>query len=466
MPPLRARWTTPAAKSRTLPLVLLGASVALVAGIGLSLPAVVGTDGLYSLWWGRDLVRGDLETFQGGLLPRPLLIAAGAAASAFGEQGGYSLYSVIFGPVALGVAVAAAFDIAWQVGSAWAGAITALILVTSPVLLSWTASANHGVALAALVLVALALELDRPRRMFAPLALLGLAGLIHPQAWLLSVGYWIWLGAGLAARRRALALGLVLLAPALWFLVDLVVMGDPVWSLRPLGGSADRTDLIETAGRTLVSAVGPLALVIAVLGYIPATRARIASLSLILNVLGLTVASFWIRAASGFGEDPHLPVLTAMLAVMAGVVAGGARFVPSALAGIAAFLVVFQIAVRLDEPGSARDGVRDYAQLVADADRLSDQPRVRTALARCATAGAPTRATAAMFAYFAGEQRARWIVDPAARRSVPVTVLPADRVMRAVPGSSLAGRTRSWELYLSRRAACLRGRSARGFDAG
>jgi hypothetical protein len=76
------------------------------------------------------------------------------------------------------------------------------------------------------------------------LVLLAIAGLLRPDAWVLSGLYLIWLWPTLATHRRRLAMAaLVVVAPVIWALVDLVVTGDLLHSLH---GTAD---LAETADR-------------------------------------------------------------------------------------------------------------------------------------------------------------------------------------------------------------------------
>ena len=75
------------------------------------------------------------------------------------------------------------------------------------------------------------------------LVLLGLAGLLRPEAWLLGGAYWLYVAAGLPGRR---AVGLAAVAaapPLLWALSDLAVTGDPLHSLT------FTRDTAETLGR-------------------------------------------------------------------------------------------------------------------------------------------------------------------------------------------------------------------------
>jgi hypothetical protein len=75
---------------------------------------------------------------------------------------------------------------------------------------------------------------DRPAG--APvLALLALAGLLRPEAWVFSGLYWLYLASGVRHRSDRSQLALLALlaagAPLVWVASDLLVTGHPLWSL-------------------------------------------------------------------------------------------------------------------------------------------------------------------------------------------------------------------------------------------
>src|ERR1019366_181102 len=84
---------------------------------------------------------------------------------------------------------------------------------------------------AAAVLGALALEAARPRRATGPLVLLALAGLFRPEAWVLSAAYWCYVAPRASGRDRIRFAALAVLAPALWAVDDLLLTGNPIYSL-------------------------------------------------------------------------------------------------------------------------------------------------------------------------------------------------------------------------------------------
>lgn len=91
----------------------------------------------------------------------------------------------------------------------------------------------------AFVLWAAALEACRPREGTGVLVLLALAGLLRPEAWLLSAVVVLYCATG-ADRRQVLRWAAwAALAPVTWLALDLLLTGDPLYSLhatRDLGG--------------------------------------------------------------------------------------------------------------------------------------------------------------------------------------------------------------------------------------
>ncbi len=248
--------------------VLAGAFLLrLLAGVGFA-----NYDTLYALVWGQQLARG--ETPQYGLpvapTPHPLVEALGFALSPLGPR----LTEDIV--VALGfLALSGCGWVVYRLGALWfgraAGALAALLLLTRVPLLSYGVRAYVDLPYLLLVLAALlvfcqdlqhsarsddgraaasaspggpaAAAARRDRTPITVLTLLALAGLLRPEAWLFSALYWLYLAIAprlvprrLAPRpappRRLAALAaLAAAAPLLWLLSDLLVTGQPLWSL-------------------------------------------------------------------------------------------------------------------------------------------------------------------------------------------------------------------------------------------
>jgi hypothetical protein len=218
--------------------LVLGLVAWALAGRGL-----VNYDTLYALVWGRDLTHGTLPDYDLSLAPtpHPLATLAGAILSVLGAQGAIDA-TIVLAFVFLG----ALGWVTYRLGSEWvnraAGVLAAAIILTRRPVLDFGARAYVDLPYLVLVLGALLVE-TRRRRAGAPvLALLGLAGLIRPEAWLFSAAYlvWLWIGGVRDPRLWALAAA----APLLWALGDLIVTGAPLHSLTGTRDTAQRLQRI------------------------------------------------------------------------------------------------------------------------------------------------------------------------------------------------------------------------------
>jgi hypothetical protein len=236
----------------------VGAPLAIVAGaLLLRLIAGVGFanyDTLYALAWGGQLARGELPAYEVPIAPtpHPLLELLGLVLSPLGP-GAVEDIAVAAGFLAL----SACGWVIYRLGSMWfgraAGALAALIFLTRVPVLSYGVRAYVDLPYLVLVLGALLVEsasrVRHHRAAGAPvLALLALAGLLRPEAWAFSGLYWLYV-VGLLPRplrpggngeesssrvtREQLACLTLLAAaaPLVWILSDLLVTGDPLWSL-------------------------------------------------------------------------------------------------------------------------------------------------------------------------------------------------------------------------------------------
>jgi hypothetical protein len=219
---------------------------ALIAVLAVAIRAVVGHglvnyDTLYAMVWGRDIAGGRLPDYNVAIAPTPHPLATGLsillAPLSRLERGG------VHGELAAQVVVAAAFVflallgwIVYRLGTAWfnpwAGATAAVIVLTREPVLDFGSRVYVDIPYLVLVLGAVLVETRRPRAGAQVLGLLAVAGLLRPEAWLLSAAYlgWIWWSERDLARVLRLA-GIAASAPVLWFAADLVVTGNPLHSL-------------------------------------------------------------------------------------------------------------------------------------------------------------------------------------------------------------------------------------------
>jgi hypothetical protein len=247
------------ARARTLGVVaLLGALAWSLAGRGL-----VNYDTVYAVVWGRDLAHGALPDYDAVLAPTPhplatfggVLLAPLSTASDRGVHGEAATTVVLVGAFA---ALGALGWVVYRLGAEWfnpaAGALAAAIVLTRRPVLDFGARAYVDIPYVALVLGALLVETRRPRAGAPVLALLAVAGLLRPEAWLFSVAYLAWLWRAPRSRDPRL-IALAVAAPVLWALSDLAVTGDPLHSL--LGTRDNAQTLARVTGLGEVPLTAP-----------------------------------------------------------------------------------------------------------------------------------------------------------------------------------------------------------------
>jgi hypothetical protein len=331
-----------------------------IAGVGF-----VNYDTLYALVWGQQLARG--ETPEYGLpiapTPHPLAEALGVVLAPLGASASTAI------AVALAFVVLSACGwVVYRLGSAWfgraAGGVAAVVLLTRVPVLSYGVRAYVDLPYLLLVLWALLVETRRPRAGAPVLVLLGLAGLLRPEAWAFSALYWLYLAitsrrhpsrrgtpervpAPALARARGrvwegsrharggdpyttgqlarLAL-LAAAAPALWVLSDLLITGDALWSLTntkhtaaTLGRPTGIGEVPQYIPRRIGEVLRPAVLAGAALGGV-LTLAWLRPRAALGAVAGVSaVAVFAAMAAFGLPIDTRYAFLSgALLCVFCG----------------------------------------------------------------------------------------------------------------------------------------------------
>ena len=263
-------------------------------------------DAYYHLVWGRELLDGHAPTFEAYQAPteHPLYLALCAVLGLFGEHADRLL--VLFTALCHVAFTWAVYRLGAAIWDRRAGLLAALLAGSSFALLLYAARAYVDEPFLALVLWAAALEAERrgPGKVYA---LLVLAGLLRPEAWLLGGAYWLW-RSWPARRPLWRELPLVVLAPALWCLVDLLVTGDPLFSLHSTSELAD--ELNRT--RSLSEVPGDFVRFLADTAREPVAAAA---------VIGIVVA--WRRRD---GRAVHVPVALFL--------AGSLTFLATSVAGL------------------------------------------------------------------------------------------------------------------------------------
>jgi hypothetical protein len=333
-------------------------------------------DTIYSLLWGRELAEG-LSPDRGATLPptpHPLAELFGLVASPLGD-GAIDL-TMIVAYVSLGLVG----YLVYRLGSLWfdrpIGAIAALLVLTRAPYLSNGLRAYIDLPYIALCLAALALETRRPRCGWPVLALLALAGLLRPEAWLFSFAYLAYLalvpsGSRTSAPREerrnpleradtqsaglirpalvrargfllsssgALLIGLTLAGPLLWALFDWITAGSPSYSF---------TGTRETV-ETLERQTGPVDLIL----YGPRRLGEVLQWPGMVGAAGGVVLGLaFLRRRSTIGVAAAVLALAAFAVLATAGLAIIPRYTMLAAAILAVFAALALLGWRLLEPG-------------------------------------------------------------------------------------------------------------------
>lgn len=437
-------------------------------------------DTFYSLVWGDQLVHGTKPDFEVPVAPtqHPLAIAAGALVSPLGDGAEDALLALVIlsiGAVAVGLFRLGAELFAWPVGL-----LAAAIFLTRVPPLNFGIRGYVDLPTIALIVWAAVLEVRRPRRGAPVLVLLGLAGLLRPEAWLLAGVYWIYLTRPLAWGQRVKWGILAAAAPLIWSLTDLLVTGDPLWSLH--GTSELAADLGRPRGLDDVPGVMPRRLgeimrlpelLAATIGFGLALawfrrRAAVPAAILVLNGVAFLVLA--VGGLSLLGR--YLFLAGAMLSLFAALAALGwtalgtddPRRRPWMLGGVA-IIVAFAVfaPAQAGRLGDLRDDIAARDEVAADLHDLVKTRRAERALAFCGDIFVPNHRPVPNLAYWTGRDPGEIRVPdartgagtrdflffvPATRRAGELSILdPRDPVGPAVPGVyGILEENRSWQL--------------------
>lgn len=283
-------------------IVAIAVVARLVYGRGL-----LGYDAVAALLWGTDIAHGRLPDFHSAFAPtpHPLFYLGLAPLSLLGDSAAEVVEAIAW--LTLGLLGYAAFRFGRALFSTAVGIGFAALLLTRPLLVGEVQQAFVDIPCLALVLLAGALEAEKPRRGVAPLVLLGLAGLLRPEVWLLAGAYALWAMRGRPARAQRL--GLVALAaagPLLWALCDLAIAGDPFHSLHSTQTLAERLGRARGLGNAfdvlpdyLEQMLGGTIVLCGIAGafaslYLLYRRSLIPA-----TILGLGLASFLVLGVAG-----------------------------------------------------------------------------------------------------------------------------------------------------------------------
>jgi len=382
-------------------------------------------DSFYALLWGRDLLQLHLPDFHvyRGPTEHPLAILFGMLCSIFG-QGGARL--MVLGSILSFVAVVAG---AYRLGRMCFGPVVGLaaaLLVLSRFFVENLAAQGYlDITYVALIVWAVVLEVERPRRGAPVLIVLAAAGLLRPDAWVLSGVYWLWCAWPADNRTRVRYLLIAASAPVLWAGLDLIVTGNPLYSLTATSGLAQ--ELERTQGFTSVlgsvwsygNRIDKLPVLLGGLIGIPiavwmAPRRALVPLAALAVLLGVYVAEGAVGAS--VVDRYLLGVATMLLPFCAVAIGGWAMLRPGTLLrrawiAAAAALLVFGVATAASSLSlsSLRTTLAYHNDFHAGLARALANPTVKTQLRRCPLLSLPNNKLI---------PDARWILDSVGQRNI------------------------------------------------
>jgi hypothetical protein len=411
-------------------------------------------DTYYTLVWGKELANWQLPDYDvlRTPTPHPLSTFVAWALAPFGAASDRILVlASLFGLLGFYVAT---FVFTERLLGRTIALIALGVLLTRTDMQLLALRAMFDLPFYLMIFGAAVLELRRPRCGWPVLVLLALAGLLRPEAWLLAGVYWLWL-APVTPRPALLRYALlVAAAPLIWIACDLIVTGEPLYSLtstREVSGEFGRNrgilDAIvhipEYSGgndRIVTVGAGGLGLLLAV--HILRRRA---ALPLALGGLGL--ATFLIIAAAGLSVIPrYMTIPSLLLSLCVAVALGGwtlvdggtARRVAIGIAVVALALIGWR----------APFYYRDFAKLADQAafieaqhsglKAIIDAPRVVPALQSCRPITVPTHSAIPVIRYETGLPKEALEASIAQRRAPRAGVLLIGRTFNFEPGTGRA----------------------------
>jgi hypothetical protein len=451
-------------------------------------------DTVYMLVWGDELAHG-MGPDTGSPLPptpHPLAELWGMLLGPFGAVTASDATTVL-----AYLALGAIAYLVYRLGELWfdraIGIAAALIVLTRAPYLSNGLRAYVDLPYIALALAALVVETKRPRAGWPVLLLLGVAGLLRPEAWLFSAAYLAYLllepdpeREGLALRRRPgmgrnEILGLAALAaaaPLAWGAFDLITTGDPLYSLT---GTRNTVETLERkTGPVDLVLYGPRRLgeVMQLPGLIGAAAGMALGLAFLRRraLVGVVAAvlaglAFAILACAGLAIIPRYTMLAAaVLAVFCALALLGWRLLPAghawrgrwqliAAGVLVAFLV--QAYQQYDYLKTVRNDLDEQSAIESDLHGLADSGAFRRG---CVPISVPNhRAVPRLAAWLdlrpseiisSSEQRQPrrgYFLDPANEEVVHHFVLdpndPRRLTTKVPPGFRRVARNESWLLY-------------------
>ncbi|MGI8441290.1 MAG: hypothetical protein ACR2NV_14030 [Thermoleophilaceae bacterium] len=433
--------------------LMVGALAALAAiALFFVRPTYPNYDSYYTLIWGQELAAGRLPDYDVVRTPTPHPLAT-LVAAALSPLGGAAdrtlvLLSLAFHLILLGLL----FRFTQLLLGTLVAVLAAAVLLTRTDLEFFTLRAMVDVPFLALVFGAAVLELSRPRRGAAVLGLLALAGLLRPEAWVLAGLYVLWLAPSTTRAGFVRYAALAAVGPLCWALADLLVTGNPLYSLtstREVAGQFGRQRTPLEALLLLPDFLGGNEKIVNVaaggLGGLLALHLlrRRAALPLALALIGIAV--FLAIAGVGLSVIPRyllIPSLVFNLCVACALGgftlarSGRARLVGGALAVLTLALVAFRAPAYLSDAAKLNGQAVFVREQHAKLKSILDHPEVVPLLGSCGPITVPTHSAIPVVRYETGLGKEALEASIAQRRPPVRGLLLVGRTFNFEPGAA------------------------------
>jgi hypothetical protein len=283
-------------------------------------PTFPNYDSYYDLVWGKALASGHLPDYNvlRTPTPHPLAEVYGAFLSLFGGAAD-RIFVLTTIACFLGL-LAVVFRFTQLLLGTLIAAFAVIFLLTRTDLEFYAMRAVVDVPFLLLIFSAALLELQRPRRGLSVLALLGLAGLLRPEAWVFSGAYLLWLAPAISRRELLRYAAIAAIAPLLWVISDWIITGHPLHSLtstRTVAGQFGRNRSVPSAVGLIPSYIGANEKIVNVvaggLGCLLALYLLRRRAALPAAMMGLGLAIFLVIAAAGLSVIPRYVVVPSIL---------------------------------------------------------------------------------------------------------------------------------------------------------
>jgi hypothetical protein len=291
-----------------------------VLGLFFGLRTYPNYDSYYQLLWGQDLAHGRLPDYTvfRSPTPHPLSELVGLALAPFGLAADRLL--VLLTLLAWVGLIWAVYRFTKHLLGTLVAAVAVVVMLTRTDLEFFALRGVVDIWFLFLVFAAAAMEVHRRRRGWPVMALLALAGLIRPEAWVLSGAYVLWLLPEKGLRGIWPYVLMAASAPVAWLAWDWIVTGRPLYSLtstRETAGEFKRDRGVVEAVKLVPDYVGANEKVVNVaiggLGAVTALWLLGKRALMPLALMGIGLVTFLAIAAAGLSVIPRYLAVPSIL---------------------------------------------------------------------------------------------------------------------------------------------------------